>query len=55
MPAKCCLCRGKKCRVCCFPAYPLRSFALTLGFELSQGLMMGILYLGVSGLRALLG
>jgi len=52
MPAKCCLCREKKCRVCCFPAYPLRS--LTLGFELSQGLMLGILYLGVSGLRALL-
>jgi len=28
---------------------------LMLGCELSQGLMIGILYLGVSGLRALLG
>jgi len=28
--------------------------SLTFGFELSQGLMLGILYLGVSGLRALL-
>jgi len=29
--------------------------ALTLGFDLSQGLMLGNLYLRVSGLRALLG